>query len=87
MPQAEKCSDMNGSILTDERELIEQWKLDFDAHLNDAESAGNEVQVDIHHKAVSKNGIGAGIIKMGQKMICMNRKTATIGETEQLPEQ
>ncbi|KRF97428.1 uncharacterized protein Dwil_GK26988, partial [Drosophila willistoni] len=42
VPRAEMCRDKDGSILTDEREVIERWKQHFDEHLNGAESTGNE---------------------------------------------
>ncbi|XP_055585265.1 uncharacterized protein LOC129738102 [Uranotaenia lowii] len=36
VPQAEKCRDKDGGILTDNREVIKRWKQYFNEHLNGA---------------------------------------------------
>ena len=44
VPRAEMCRDKDGSILTDERVVIERWKQHYEEHLNGAESTGSESQ-------------------------------------------
>ncbi|XP_065094358.1 uncharacterized protein LOC135714872 [Ochlerotatus camptorhynchus] len=38
VPRAEMCKNKDGSLLTNEREVIERWKQHFDAHLNGEEN-------------------------------------------------
>ncbi|XP_058811271.1 serine/arginine-rich splicing factor 4-like [Topomyia yanbarensis] len=44
VPQAEICRDKDGSLLTDNREMIERWMQRFNEHLNGEENVGTDDQ-------------------------------------------
>ncbi|XP_058444164.1 uncharacterized protein LOC131425900 [Malaya genurostris] len=58
VPRAEMCRDKDGSLLTDEREVIKMWKQHFDKHLNDPENVDMGVQDDGGNDYVSAAGDG-----------------------------
>ncbi|XP_058816401.1 uncharacterized protein LOC131679682 [Topomyia yanbarensis] len=50
VPQAEICRDKDGSLLTDNREVIDRWKQHFDEHLNGEENEQQRADQQQQHQ-------------------------------------